>query len=53
MLKPESYFLAQMFVVKDRDVILFSNSSSNITQKMLGLLSQLFSPALSIRYATQ
>ncbi|OYY77128.1 MAG: hypothetical protein B7Y43_11595 [Sphingomonas sp. 28-62-20] len=46
MLKPESYFLAQMFAVKDKDVILFSNSSSNLTQKLATLITQLINPVL-------
>jgi polysaccharide export outer membrane protein len=53
MLKPESYFLAQQFAMRDKDVILFANSSTNAIQKGLGLLSQLFSPALAVRTATQ
>lgn len=50
MLKPESYFLAQRFPIKDKDVILFSNSSSNLTQKMLTMISQLLNPILPVLY---
>ena len=50
MVKPESYFLAQRFLVKDKDVILFSNSSSNLTQKMLTMISQLLNPILPVLY---
>lgn len=44
MLKPEAYFLAQMFQVRDDDVLLVSNSRSNMTTKLIGLINQLFSP---------
>lgn len=46
MLKPESYFLAQMYPIKDKDVILFSNSSSNLPQKLATLITQLINPVL-------
>ena len=53
MLRPDTYFVAQMFPMRDKDVILLANSSTNALQKALGLLSQLFSPALAVRTATQ
>lgn len=53
MMNPQTYFLTQMFQMQDKDVILYANSSSNLTQKFVGLLNMLFSPALGIRYATQ
>ncbi|EJL33827.1 polysaccharide biosynthesis/export family protein [Novosphingobium sp. AP12] len=53
MMNPQTYFLTQMFQMQDKDVILYSNSSSNLTQKFVGMLNMLFSPALGIRYATQ
>jgi polysaccharide biosynthesis/export protein len=53
MMDPQAYFLAQMFQMQDKDAILYSNSSSNITQKFVSLINQLFSPALGIRYASQ
>ncbi len=46
MLKPESYFLAQMYVIKDKDVILFSNSASNLPQKLATFITQLVNPIL-------
>ncbi|OYY68311.1 MAG: hypothetical protein B7Y47_13950 [Sphingomonas sp. 28-63-12] len=50
MLKPESYFIAQMFLMRDKDVILVSNSSSNLTQKFLAMISQLLNPILPVLY---
>jgi polysaccharide export outer membrane protein len=53
MMNPQTYFLTQMFAMQDKDVILFTNSSTNLIQKFVGMLNMLFSPALGIRYATQ
>jgi polysaccharide export outer membrane protein len=53
MMKPQSYFLAQMFEMQDKDVILFANSRANLAQKMAALLGNLFSPAAALIYATK
>lgn len=53
MMRPETYFLAQMFEMQDKDVILFANSRSNLVQKMAALLGNLFSPATTVVYATK
>lgn len=53
MMKPQSYFLAQMFEMQDKDVILFANSRANLAQKMAALLGNLFSPATALFYATK
>lgn len=53
MLSPETYFLAQMFPMQDKDVVLFANSSANAIQKFFGLLNQLSSPALSVLFAVR
>lgn len=53
LLKTDSYFLAQKFQMRDKDVILFANASGTMTQKLIGLLSNLFSPVMAVRYATQ
>ena len=53
MMKPETYFLAQMFEMQDKDVILFANSRANLAQKMAALLGNLFSPATALVYATK
>ena len=52
-MKTDAYFLAQKFPVRDKDVILFANASGAITQKLIGLLSGLFAPVATVRYATQ
>lgn len=53
MMKPQSYFLAQMFEMQDKDVILFANSRASLAQKMATLLGNLFSPAATVVYATR
>lgn len=53
MLKPESYFLAQQFAMNDKDVILFSNSPSNISQKLLNMISQFLNPILPALFLTR
>ena len=53
MMKTDAYFLAQRFPVHDKDVILFANSSGTMTQKLVNLLSNLFSPVMAVRYAAQ
>jgi polysaccharide export outer membrane protein len=53
MMKTEAYFLAQRFPMRDKDVILFANSSGTMTQKLVNLLSNLFSPVMAVRYAAQ
>ena len=53
MLKPETYFLTQNVQMHDKDVIVFANASSNFTQKLFGLMAQLFNPFISLRTAAQ
>lgn len=53
MMKPQSYFLAQMFEMQDKDVILFANSKASLAQKMAALLGNLFSPAAAVVYAAK
>lgn len=53
MMKPQNYFLAQMFEVQDKDVILFANSKASLAQKMATLLGNLFSPAATVVYAAR
>lgn len=53
MLRPDTYFVAQMFPMHDKDVILFANSSTNAVQKALGLISNLFNPFVAVKTATQ
>lgn len=53
MLRPDTYFIAQLFPMRDKDVILFANSSTNAVQKALGLISNLFNPFVAVRTAAQ
>lgn len=53
MLSPQSYFVAQMFPMQDKDVVVFANSSSNALQKFIGLFNQVFGPASAVLYATK
>jgi len=53
MMKTEAYFVAQKFRMHDKDVILFANSSGSMTQKLVNLISNLFSPAVAVGYAVK
>jgi polysaccharide export outer membrane protein len=48
MLDPASYFLAQRFAMRDKDVIYIANSAANQPSKLMTILSQLFSPFVAI-----
>lgn len=53
MMKAGSYFLAQRFTLQDKDVLYFGNASANQPSKMIQLVSQLFSPILTVTSAVQ
>lgn len=53
LMKTNAYFVAQRVAMRDKDVLLFANSSGNMTQKFINLLSNLFSPVMAVRYAAQ
>ncbi len=53
LLKPQSYFSAQRFEMKEKDVILVANARSNSVQKFIQLLNQLVSPAVTIDLLTR
>jgi polysaccharide export outer membrane protein len=53
MMNPQSYFLAQRFAMRDKDLIYFSNSAANPPAKFIALINQLFSPIVTARYLTQ
>ena len=53
MMNPQSYFLAQRFVIQNGDVLYFSNSRANAAAKFINLLNQLVSPAVTARVLTQ
>jgi len=47
MMKPESYFLAQMVEMQDKDVLLFANAPANLSSKLISMINQLLSPAIT------
>ena len=49
LLSPASYFLAQRFAMRNRDVLYVSNAPINRTAKAVGILNQLFSPFVTAR----
>lgn len=53
MMKTGTYFLAQRFAMKDKDVLYFGNAASNQPTKVLNLISQLFSPIMTVTAAVQ
>jgi polysaccharide biosynthesis/export protein len=48
MMKTNSYFLAQRFYMKDKDVLYIGNAAANQPSKLIQLISQLFSPVLTV-----
>lgn len=53
LMRPESYFLAQRFMMHDKDVIYIANSASNPPTKFISILNQLFSPVVTARVLTK
>ena len=53
MLEPASYFVAQRFAMRDKDVIYIANAASNQPTKVVGIINQLFAPFITIRDATR
>jgi polysaccharide export outer membrane protein len=53
MMKAGTYFLAQRFVVRDKDVIYFGNAAANQPSKLLQLISQLFTPIVTATATVQ
>ncbi|WP_037519297.1 polysaccharide biosynthesis/export family protein [Sphingobium yanoikuyae] len=51
MMQTGSYFLAQKFTMQDKDVLYFGNAAANQPSKLVQLISQLFSPVLSVTSA--
>jgi len=51
MMQTGSYFLAQKFVMQDKDVLYFGNAAANQPSKLVQLISQLFSPILTVTSA--
>lgn len=47
MMNPSNYFLADKFMMRDRDLLYVANSSSNKFYKFFGLISTLVSPGIT------
>ncbi len=53
MMKAGSYFLAQRFPMRDKDILYFGNAAANQPSKVIQLISQLFSPLLTVASGIQ
>lgn len=53
MMHVDSYFLAQEFQIRDKDVVYFGNARANQPAKVLQLVSQLFAPLITVISAAQ
>lgn len=51
MMQTGSYFIAQKFLMQDKDVLYFGNAAANQPSKLVQLISQLFSPVLTVTSA--
>jgi polysaccharide export outer membrane protein len=51
--KPSTYFLAQRFAMRDKDVIFIANARINQTRKLVELFNLLFTPVYTIRATVQ
>lgn len=53
MLTGGAYLLSQKFAMRDKDVLYFGNAKANQPTKLIQLISQLFSPILTVTSAVQ
>lgn len=53
MMTAGSYFLAQKFTMRDGDVLYFGNAAANQPARMFQLISQLFTPLVTVTAAAQ
>lgn len=53
MMKTGTYFLAQRFAMADKDVLYFGNAAANQPSKLMTLVSQLFTPIMTVTAAVQ
>jgi polysaccharide export outer membrane protein len=49
MMKPNAFFLAQRFMIRDQDLLYVGNAQANQPSKMIQLISQLFVPVTTVR----
>jgi len=48
MMQAGTYFLAQNFAMRDKDVLFIGNAASNQPSKLIQLISQMFSPIVAV-----
>jgi polysaccharide export outer membrane protein len=48
MMNAGSYFVAQRFAMRDKDVLYVGNARANQPSKLIQLVSQLFSPIVAV-----
>ncbi len=53
MMKAGSYFIAQRFAMRDKDVLYIGNARANQPSKLVQIISQLFSPIVTATTAVQ
>lgn len=53
MMKAGSYLLSQRLAMRDKDVLYFGNAAANQPSKLIQLISQLFSPILTVTSVVQ
>lgn len=53
MMKAGNYFLAQRFMTQDKDVLYIGNARANQPSKLIQIISQLFSPIVTVTSAVQ
>lgn len=49
MMRPQAYFLAQKFAMRDEDILYVGNAAANRPSKAVGILSQFFNPIVAAR----
>ncbi|KQM67799.1 hypothetical protein ASE75_02540 [Sphingomonas sp. Leaf17] len=53
LMKPSSYFVAQRFAMRDKDVIYVANARLNQTRKLVEIFNVLFTPVFTLRQTVQ
>ena len=53
LIDPASYFLAQRFLIDDKDVLYVANAAANQPSKLVNIVNQLFSPFVTARAVTR
>lgn len=53
MMRPASYFLAQNFAMRDKDVVYIANAAANRPAKLVAIINQLISPVVTAKVLTQ